>query len=194
MEKNQPAIDNFCTTLPAYITELLQNDSDRKNTTLSEVLQNILENYYGLAGWKEKLIKDIHNSIQRIMTPYGMDAWKEELSDDEKTLKAYFFVNLPFKSDIILDIDRARYRLQFIMHTTSKNCRRLFRSFFSHYRDGLLNRDMQIDEFARFATIGYKRNFTALNIKEILTDAQFAEKLLDDCQYLINIIRMHKWI
>ena len=193
MQKNQPAIDNFCTTLPAYITELLQNDSDRKNTTLSEVLQNVIESYYGLAGWKEKLIKDTHNVIQRIMTPYGRETWNEEISSDEKSLKAFFLVHLPFKSEIILEIDRARYRLQFIIHTTSKSCRRSFRSFYSHYRDGLLNRDMQIEEFARFATIGYKRNFTALNIKDILNDASFAEKLIDDCLFLINIIKMNKW-
>jgi len=118
MQKNQPAIDNFCTTLPAYITELLQNDSDRKNTTLSEVLQNVIESYYGLAGWKEKLIKDTHNVIQRIMTPYGRETWNEEISSDEKSLKAFFLVHLPFKSEIILEIDRARYRLQFIIHTT----------------------------------------------------------------------------
>ncbi|NLY19341.1 MAG: hypothetical protein GX045_10485 [Clostridiaceae bacterium] len=193
MQKNQPAINNFCTTLPAYITELLQNDSDRKDTTLSDVLQNILETYYGLAGWKEKLINDTHNTIRRILTPYGRDVWKEELSADGKAFKAFFFVELPFKSDIILEIDRARFRLQFIIHTTSKKYRRMFRSFYSYNRDGLLNRDMQLDEFARFATIGYKRNFTALNIKDILADASFAEKLIDDCLFLINIIKMHKW-
>ena len=193
MQKNQPAIDNFCTTLPAYITDLLQNDADRKKSTLSDVLQNTLETHYGLGGWKEKLIQDIQYSTNREMTPYGKDKWNEEISEDGKTIKTCFLVDLPFKSDIILEIDRARYSLQFIVYTTSKNYRRQFRGFYSHSRDGLLNRDMQINEFSRFATIGYKRNFTALTIQDILASSFFAEDLINDCMFLMNIIKMYKW-
>ena len=193
MQKNQPVIDNFCTTLPAYITELLQNDADRKKSTLSDLLQNVLEDHYGLGGWKEKLINDVRYSTKREMTPYGIDKWEEEVPKDGKTIKICLFVDLPFKSDIILEIDRARYSVQFFAYTTSKNYRKLFRGFYSHSRDGLLNRDMQINEFARFATIGYKRNFSALSINDILTGTFFAEKLIDDCMFLMNIIKMHKW-
>jgi hypothetical protein len=58
MRKNMPAIDNFCTTLPAYITEMLQAEAENNETTLSDALLNILENHYGIGNWREKLTND----------------------------------------------------------------------------------------------------------------------------------------
>ena len=58
MQKNMPAIDNFCTTLPSYITEMLQAEAESDGATLSDVLLNILENHYGIGDWREKLTKD----------------------------------------------------------------------------------------------------------------------------------------
>jgi len=193
MQKNQPAIDNFCTTLPVYLTEMLQMEADRKKDTMSNILQNILEVHYGVGKWREKLFHDTLARLKNEMLPYGKDAWRVETDADWKFLSVSFNLALPFKSELVLEMDKARYSLQFIMNTTAKQYRKLFRSFFSYYRDGVMNRDMQIVEYARFATIGFKRNITALQIREILSDASFANKIADDCMFLRNIIIRHKW-
>ncbi len=193
MQKNIPAIDNFCTTLPAYITEMLQNEAEKDKKTLSVVLQNILETHYEIGGWKEKLIHDILKSTEMKMSPYGDELWKAEVLEDGQIFKALFFVELPFKADIVLEVGRARYSLLFSIYTTAKKYRKMFRSFYSYYRDGLLNRDMQQEEFARFATVGFKRNFTSSHIQEIIRDEYFAEKLAEDSIFLRNIIHRHKW-
>lgn len=193
MQKNQPAIDNFCTTLPVYLTEMLQMEADRKKDTMSSILQTILETHYGVGKWREKLFRDTLSRLKSELLPYGTDAWRVEADEEWKSLSVYFNQTLPFKSELVLEMDKARYSVQFIMYTTAKQYRRLFRSFFSYYRDGLLNRDMQIGEYARFAAIGFKRNITALNIREILSDSSFAGKIADDCMFLRNIIIRHKW-
>jgi len=193
MQKNTPAIDNFCTTLPVYITEMLQAESENTNTTLSDVLLNILENHYGIGNWREKLTNDTFKHLELEMKPYGENLWRKEICDKDKTFKVYFTVDLPFKADVVLEVSKARYGIQFIIYTTAKKYRKMFRSFYSHYRDGLLNRDMQLEEFARFATIGYKRNFTSFNIKEIVSSDSFGFKLTEDGMFLRNIIRMNKW-
>jgi hypothetical protein len=193
MKKNLPAIDNFCTTLPAYITEMLQSESDRGKITMSEVLQNVLEEHYGIGEWREKLTRDTLKKIETEMAPYGDDLWNAEMQNDRKAFKAFFYVKLPFKADIVLEVDRARYSLLFIIYTTAKQYRKMFRSFYSYYQDGLLNKDMQIEEYARFATIGFKRNFSASHIREIIHDTSFAEKLAEDSMFLKNIILRHKW-
>jgi hypothetical protein len=193
MRKNMPAIDNFCTTLPAYITEMLQAEAENNETTLSDALLNILENHYVIGNWREKLTNDTLKHLELVMKPYGNNLWKKEVCEKDKTFKVYFSVDLPFKADVVLEVAKARYGIQFIIYTTAKKYRKMFRNFYSHYRDGLLNRDMQLEEFARFAAIGYKRNFTSFNIKEITDSNSFALKLTDDCMFLKNIILMNKW-
>lgn len=193
MQKNMPAIDNFCTTLPAYITEMLQTEAESNETTLSDVLLNILENHYGIGNWREKLTNDTLKHLELEMKPYGVNLWRKEICEKDKTFKVFFNVELPFKAEVVLEVAKARYGLQFIIYTTAKKYRKMFRSFYSYYRDGLLNRDMQLEEFARFATIGYKRNFTSFNIKEITNGDSFASKLTEDSMFLKNIILMNKW-
>ncbi|HEY8500830.1 MAG TPA: hypothetical protein VIL89_09445 [Clostridia bacterium] len=193
MQKNMPAIDNFCTTLPAYITEMLQTEAENNETTLSDVLLNILENHYGIGNWRDKLTNDTLKYLELEMKPYGSNLWRKEVCEKDKTFKVYFDIELPFKAEIMLEIAKARYGIQFIIYTTAKKYRKMFRSFYSHYRDGLLNRDMHLEEFARFATIGYKRNFTPYNIKEITNSDSFASKLTEDSMFIKNIILMNKW-
>ncbi|HAA25648.1 MAG TPA: hypothetical protein DCE11_05965 [Ruminiclostridium sp.] len=193
MQKNMPAIDNFCTTLPSYITEMLQAEAESDGATLSDVLLNILENHYGIGDWREKLTNDTFKHLELEMKPYGGSLWRKDVCEKDKTFKVYFDVELPFKAEVVLEVSKARYGIQFIIYTTAKKYRKMFRNFYSHYRDGLLNRDMQLEEFARFATIGYKRNFTSFNIKEIINSDSFALKLTEDGIFLKNIILMNKW-
>ena len=83
------------------------------------MLQNVLETHYSVGSWKEKLIQDIQSIAKIEMSPYGRDKWEEKVSDNGKSINVNFFIDLPFKTDIILEIDRARYSIQFIIHTTS---------------------------------------------------------------------------
>lgn len=194
MQKNLPAIDNFCTTLPTYITEMLQYEADKNDNSLSESLQQILEAHYGIGNWRKKLIDETLKTVKIKMNPYGSDNYKSDLDETKKILKIYYVVNLPFKAEIKLELNRARYELMFTIYTASKKYRKLFRNFYSHFRDGLLNRDMQMGEYARFATIGYKRNFTSSNIQEILNSTEFTDKIAEDGMFLRNITLMYKWV